>query len=289
VSLLNKSKQWGVFFTFFLISSPTFLCQKRTVAKVSDQLAEISGMAFLNDSVLIAHNDSGNDPILFFLSLKGEIIHSVLIENATNVDWEDITTDKENIYIGDIGNNRNARKNLCIYKINSHAILNKKTVSAETIFYSYDDQTAFPPTATDLHYDAESLAFYRDSLYIFTKCRAVPWDGISYCYALPIQPGNYRIARMQTLLIGTDGWKKDSATGVDIQNNKCYLLTYNRLLVFDLEKNQFLFDKEISLSKVSQYEAIAVDSKENIYIASEKFKTLFGGKLYTIKNKRNEN
>ena len=42
----------------------------------------------------------------------------VRIENARNYDWEDISSDPEGrLYIGDIGNNDSARRNLAIYVV----------------------------------------------------------------------------------------------------------------------------------------------------------------------------
>jgi sugar lactone lactonase YvrE len=44
----------------------------------------------------------------------------------TNIDWEDITKDKDgNLYVGDFGNNDNERKDLCIYKIDKKSLTTK--------------------------------------------------------------------------------------------------------------------------------------------------------------------
>ena len=135
----------SLFIVFFSISFLSF-SQKKLVAELPHKLKEISGLAFLNDSVLIAHNDSGNEAEIYFLDLLGNKIHTVVIENAQNNDWEDITVDqKGHIYIADIGNNNNMRKDLCVYKINSKNILEKETVKAEKIAFNYPEQIAYPP------------------------------------------------------------------------------------------------------------------------------------------------
>ena len=58
------------------------------------ELNEISGLVVYNDSLLFAHNDGGDDPRIYVLNLKGEILHSCLILNVKNNDWEDIELDE---------------------------------------------------------------------------------------------------------------------------------------------------------------------------------------------------
>ena len=70
------------------------------------------------------HNDSGDEPRLYPIHRDGSPYRStdhpdvpgVLIEGATHVDWEDITTLADGtLVIADLGNNGNARKDLAIY------------------------------------------------------------------------------------------------------------------------------------------------------------------------------
>ena len=81
---------------------------------LSDELDEISGLEMLNDSTFVALNDGGHEATLYLLNIRGKIIKKVKIENAKNVDWEDIAVDDKNIYIADVGNNTNKRKDLLI-------------------------------------------------------------------------------------------------------------------------------------------------------------------------------
>jgi hypothetical protein len=160
------------------------------VAKLPDTMKEISGLCFLNDTVMVGHNDSGNEPILYFLNLKGQKIHQVEVLEAKNNDWEDITADgKGHLYIGDIGNNNNSRKKLRIYKVSTWNILKKKEVKAEEIEIDYAEQKEIPTAEKDWHFDAEAIAYYKDSIYIFTKCRAKPFDGRSFQYAVSTKAG----------------------------------------------------------------------------------------------------
>jgi hypothetical protein len=61
--------------------------------------------------------DSGNANKIYGLNQR-ENSKKHHYQNAENIDWEEITKDKEgNLYIGDFGNNENKREDLCIYKI----------------------------------------------------------------------------------------------------------------------------------------------------------------------------
>ena len=126
---------------FILFFVGNLLAQKlEKIAKLPDSMKEISGLCFLNDTVLVGHNDSGNEPILYFLNLQGQKIHQVEVLEAKNNDWEDITADgKGHLYIGDVGNNNNSRKKLRIYKVSTWNILNKKMVKCEEIEFNYDE------------------------------------------------------------------------------------------------------------------------------------------------------
>jgi len=278
---------------FLLVASFQHLAYSQSlekIAKLDSRLKEISGLTFLNDTVLIAHNDSGNEAVLYFLDLKGKIIHQTLVSNAKNVDWEDISTNgKGTIFIADIGNNANKRKNLKIYCVASDSILYKEETEAKIIELSYEDQKEFPPSHEQLHYDAEALSFYNDSLYIFTKSHSKPFDGLTSCYKLPAKPGTYMLKAIQVIQLKERHESFDSVSAAEILGDKCYLLTYSGIEVFSLNKNPgiqetFSHEKRISFLKLTQKEALTVN-KDFIYIADEHNKTLGGKNLYKLQNK----
>lgn len=274
----------------FLLLFTNFACTQSLtkVTKLDKRLKEISGLTRLNDTVLIAHNDSGDEPILYFLNLEGEIIHQLLVSNAKNVDWEDITTDnKGSIFIADIGNNGNKRKNLKIYCVESDSLLFKNQLEARVINISYEDQEEFPPSVSEMHYDAEALGFYSDSLFIFTKSHTQPFDGLAHVYKLPAKPGTYKLKVLQKIQLKSRKFSFDALTAAEFFEDKCYVLTYSGIEVFSLDKGTageglFVHEKRISLRKLSQKEALTVN-KGFIYIADEYNKKLGGEKLYKLK------
>lgn len=265
------------------ISFSTIAQKTQKIARLPEIVTESSGLIFYNDTLLITHNDSGDKPILYFVNLKGKLIHQVIVNNANNVDWEDITKDdKGNIYIADIGNNSNQRKDLRIYKIKSHNLLNVNSLNAEIIEVSYNEQIDFPPKDEALNFDAEGIAFHNDSLWIITKCRSIPFEGNAYIYKFPAKSGKYNLKRKTHLFIGKDGFTKDAVTSLDIYNDQLYILTYNRILIYKLIDNKLEFDKQFYTKPYTQKEAITLKNKNEIYLTDESTKILGGGYLYKL-------
>lgn len=265
------------------ISFSTIAQKIQKIARLPEIVTESSGLIFYNDTLLITHNDSGDKPILYFLNLKGKLIHQVIVNNANNVDWEDITKDdKGNIYIADIGNNSNQRKDLRIYIIKPQNLLNVNSLNAEIIEVSYNEQTDFPPKDEALNFDAEGIAFHNDSLWIITKCRSIPFEGNAYIYKFPAKSGKYNLKRKTHLFIGKDGFTKDAVTSLDIYNDQLYILTYNRILIYKLIDNKLEFDKQFYTKPYTQKEAVTLKNKNEIYLTDESTKILGGGYLYKL-------
>ena len=272
-------------FFLFLFATTASIGQKiNKIGKLPKSIEESSGLILYNDTLFITHNDSGDKPILYFINLKGDLIHQITISNAINNDWEEITKDEQgNIYIGDFGNNLNKRKNLTIYKIAPENLLKTTHVVAKIITFSYPDQTAFPPEEATLNFDAEAMFFHNDSLWVFTKCRAVPFHGNTFIYTIPNQPGNYTATAKGKLFIGDKGFAKDAITGVAFGHSILYLLTYNRIVVYELNNNTFQFKKTIATTPYSQKEAIAISRDQStLFLTDEVQKIIGGGNLYKI-------
>ncbi len=157
-------------------------------------ITELSGLIHSKrwDDIYWGHNDSGDSARLFALTKKGKVVMpssqagnywvneqkhkgrkeypGVAIRNAKNVDWEDITTDGMNLYISDMGNNNNARKDLGVYVIpepNPRIVM--ESAPAKFIPIRYPDQTSFP--ATPKQFDCESIFWLRGKLWFLTKHR----------------------------------------------------------------------------------------------------------------------
>ncbi len=251
------------------------------------ELSEVSGWVFVNDTTLIAHNDGGNESMLYVLNLDGSIRHQTRLNGIENIDFEDITTDgKTNLFLGDFGNNNNDRTDLAIYKLNIDEVLTKESVTGKAIRFSYAEQRTFPAAENERYYDAEAMAFYNDSIYIYTKCRAVPFDGKCMIYALPTIPGTYKAKRKTYLKTGKRNWLFDSVTAADIHKKELHLLTYSKILIYTIgDDGKGTFKTQISINPVSQKEALAVKKNGKIYVTDERQKIIGGGTIFVATQK----
>jgi len=255
--------------------------------ELSDELKEISGLQYVNDTLLIAHNDGGNSPTLFLLNAEGKIIKRVGVMNVKNTDWEDITFNGHFVFIGDIGNNSNKRKKLNIYRIPWTDVLTKDSVEAKKMSISYAEQTAFPPEKKNMNFDAECLIYSEGNLWIFTKNRTEPFDGISTVYRFKFQENSDVVLKQEfTIKIGTKGWMQDAITGGDFAFGYFYLTSYNRVLKYSFDGDKFNLVKEFKYNDYNQKEAITVITDDLIYVANENYKWLGKQKLYKISLKK---
>ncbi len=127
-----------LFFLSFLISLHSFsqkteklALRKYKIATLSDSLKETSGLTFLKDK-LYTLNDGGNTNEIFEIDKNSGKILSKLKTDFPNKDWEAITSDGKNFYIGDFGNNAGNRRDLAIYKTDFHIL--HKTIFLRDIF-----------------------------------------------------------------------------------------------------------------------------------------------------------
>lgn len=183
------------FLSFLGINAQQFTLETSLDATVS----ETSGLLYINNT-LITHNDSANTNQLFDIDIEtGNVIRTVTVTNATNIDWEDLTQDGTYIYIGDFGNYQGDRTDLKVYRIAISDYLNNTSVTADVINFSYADQTDFTTSPFATNFDAESLIHYNNNLYVFTR----NWlDGNTNIYELPKMPGTHSISMIDNIVAG---------------------------------------------------------------------------------------
>ncbi len=87
-------------------------------ANLPGGLSESSGIVARNRNSLWTHNDSGGANELYELDSNAVLQRTLVLRNATQVDWEDLTLDSAgHFYVGDFGNNSQNRTDLVIYKL----------------------------------------------------------------------------------------------------------------------------------------------------------------------------
>lgn len=270
------------FTSFILLFFSVSLLAQKEIASLHKKNDEASALLCV-DNLFITLNDSGNKPILFVINKKGIIVNECKISNAQNIDWEALAYDgNDRIFIGDFGNNNNDRKDLAIYTVSKTEVLEKKQTKASRISFSYPDQKEFPPADSLLYYDAEGFVFQSDSLFIFTKNRTVPFDGISKMYGLSLKD-TVQIAKVYpTIHLKATTWLEDSVTDAYLSEDLLFLLTYSKVYVFWF-KNSINIEliEEITLDQITQKEGICY-ADEILYFVDEDSK-LGEQKLYKLK------
>ncbi|MBK6931309.1 MAG: hypothetical protein IPH12_10760 [Saprospirales bacterium] len=167
----------------FLLSAQTLPGRR---SKLPDAVREVSGMIRTQDGKVWLLNDSRNPPELFLFDPSSGALLETRRLPVPNRDWEDLAQDNRgNLYIGDFGNNRNARRDLCIfrYHIASGAL--------DSIRFAYPDQNAYPPTDPRAwNFNCEAMVFFEDSLHLFSK-NVFRGNFLTKHYVLPARPGRY--------------------------------------------------------------------------------------------------
>lgn len=151
------------------------------------KVATIKNQSITESSGLIAsrtlpgaywtHNDSGDGPFIYAFDTQGEALGVFSVTGAEARDWEDISVgpgprpDKSYLYVGDIGDNHEARSEIIVYRFlepdlkpsdkNSTKARPRTTERAESIRLKYPDGK----------HDAETLLVHPSTgnLYIMTK------------------------------------------------------------------------------------------------------------------------
>lgn len=265
-----------IFQSFFSQQADFFKIRKFRVAYLDDKIQETSGLSFMNGK-LYTFNDSGNAPELFELDETSGSIKSTFTIDAKNKDWEALTNDGKNFYIGDFGNNGGTRKDLEIYKLpfQNNA---PKNDSITKISFEYPEQTEFIPKYTNNDFDAEAMIWLNGKLHLFTK----EWKSKSTTHYI-IDPNISEKQKAEK----TESYKTNFVvTDAAYFDKKLYLVGYTKktevfMNVFK-ETEPGIFFKEKpkhyylgSALTVGQIEGVAVN-ETGIYISGEKFRSKLG-------------
>lgn len=154
-----------------------------TGPRLPDAVDESSGLTASRRTpgVFWTLNDSGGAPELFAVRVDGTAVGTVALSGAKNVDWEAITLDGAgNLWVGDIGNNGNARRDLGLYVLPEPLPGDGVVTDVRFVPVYYPEQRAFPPAARN--FDAEALFADGETIYLLTKHRG---DTRTVLYRVP--------------------------------------------------------------------------------------------------------
>lgn len=263
-----------VFLSFQISAQKTqkIKLKKYHIATLSDTLQESSGLTNLNGRIF-SFNDSGNTSEIFEIKAGSSNIEKTFQTGLKNIDWEAITNDGKNFYIGEFGNNLGTRKDLKVYKIpfkNDSIIAD----SIKTIPFFYPEQTDFKPKNINNNFDAEAMIFLDGNIHLFTK----EWitNTVSHYVIDKNLTENQPAQKLESFDTGF------VVTDASVFENKLYVVGYTKkasvyLMIFEKDETGNLFFnkplKKHSLGRaynVGQIEGITATEK-GIYISGERF------------------
>ncbi|MCQ8878423.1 hypothetical protein NQT69_10470 [Pseudoalteromonas shioyasakiensis] len=263
------------------------LYSKKRVS-VDPRLKEISGIEFDKSMRLWAINDGGDDAKLYRLADDGSIAKEVLVTNAKNIDWEDMTqNDFGHFFLGDFGNNKQERKWLTIYKIENPIDIKGNTTQAEIIKFTYPELNSQPVAPDKRNFDLEAFVSFGRHLYLFTKNRTKPFDGITNVYKVGDHAANFDAQLIDSFQTCTTMeklcWITSAALSPD--RKKLVLLDSTSIWLFENFTGDKFFSGDVSridLGIVTQKEAITFYDENTLIFTDEEFKGI-GGNAYVIK------
>lgn len=181
--------------------------------------------------VLWTLNDSGGSPTLYAVGAGGDLVATVRVDGATNVDWEAMALRPDGrLAVGDIGNNASDRRDLTIYLLDEPPPVDGTVAVERAVRLRFPEQTAFPDP--DLRFDAEALVWDGEALLLFSKHRE---DLDTVLYRVPLDDDDVVLEPVGRFTLGGDpdrygGMATDAALhpGGDV----LALLSYHAVFLF---------------------------------------------------------
>jgi len=236
-------------------------------------LPETSGLIHWNNGIW-THNDSDDSNVYSLDTISGAVLQSFALPGIFNTDWEEISEDRDFIYIGDFGNNYSGnRSDLKILKVSKASVLAGKP-EVETISFSYSARGTSDlaePNSTD--FDCEAMVVSKDSIYLFTK----QWvSGGTALYSLP-KTGGTHVAKLKSVynvrgLITGAVWLEPQRLIALCGYNK--ILEPFIFLLYDFQGTDFFSGNKRKISvdlPYHQVEAITTADGLKYFITNENF------------------
>lgn len=261
-------------------------------------ISELSGIVKSprRANVFWVHNDSGDSARIFAIDAEGRNIiptyskfsfygevpedgkkqwQGFPVLDAVNVDWEDIAADENYLYLADMGNNGNTRRNLAIYMVSEiDPTASTRTAVIQRLPVVYPDQDKFPPSRR--HFDSESLFTADGKLYVITKHRTSFFENAEAGAKLYRLDTSFTDKDNVLTLIDSNP-EITSATGADVSpdGQTLAVLSYSTLWLFarpasgDLWLSSAAEHFALDRGTVKQIEAITWVDNETLLIGNE--------------------
>jgi hypothetical protein len=247
------------------------------LTNINNQVKEPSGLAYDGER-LWTINDKGGENKVYSIDINsGKTTETIILSNATNIDYEAMAFKKGFLYVGDIGNNDGDRRDLTIYKFKKPSPIEEYTsVNTEKITYKYPEQKDYKKVKKT-EFDAEAMVVSKSSIYVFTKSHA---SERTVLYKIPDKAGNHN-AEMKGIF-HPGGLITDAAINED--ESVIALLGHDKSNCFvwilsGFESGNFFSGKKVkinigSFQDLGKVEGITFKNNEELFISSERTSTL---------------
>jgi hypothetical protein len=267
-------------FSLLLYTFPSFgqAWKLKKLCQFPAEIHETSGIEIDSNGSKWTHNDSGSFPYLYQVNDTCGIVKKVWIKGIDNTDIEDIAFgSNKKVFIGDIGNNTNDRKNLQIYETHLDSMYQKDSISVRKIKYSYPDQVSFPPLVEQQNFDCEAFFHHQNNLYLFSKNRGT--SSYTKCYKLNPAIDSQVVQLLDSFPVSRWLTSADiSPSGQVVALISEFYLT----LFYDFVGDDFFGGKDTVIStSLSQKEGVVFANDTTLFFTDEKG-ILDGGYLYQM-------
>ncbi|MGI4834795.1 MAG: hypothetical protein ACRYFK_15170 [Janthinobacterium lividum] len=234
----------------------------RQVGKLPDNVRESSGLcAAPQAGSYFTFGDDGTTPTVFRIDGTGHELDNFTL-GVPNHDWESLSRDASgNYYMGDCGNNENARRDLAILRFQP---ANPSQVGR--IAFKYPDQTEFPPSKKARNFDCEASLWHDGQVYLFTKDRGA--ESTCKVYSVPETPGIYTAKLITKLAL--PGEVTDATLAPD--GHRLVLLARQELFILEGATWDAILratPRRISLQGAGQTEGAAFQDANTLLITTE--------------------
>ncbi|HZF99557.1 MAG TPA: hypothetical protein VEY71_01070 [Chitinophagales bacterium] len=241
------------------------------VAFLDAAVHETSGLVFI-DSTLWTINDSQNTPTLFRVNANGLVEDSVLVYDASNTDWEDLSSDSLFVYIADVGNNLQVRGGFSVHAISRRDFASRdSSIGSRSIsFGRLPDQPAVFPKVGRRNFDVEAVFVKGGHLYFISKNIKACGKSYGKLYRVPASQGSGGVQLIDSFQFN----EPITSADYDAASNRLVATGYLSLFVFDdFNENNFSNSspRRFRYNRVRQYESITFDpTKQKLLLSNEK-------------------
>jgi hypothetical protein len=234
------------------------------------------------DDLFWSINDSGNEPRIYPIHRNGELYLSadgvastgVVIQGATNVDWEDVAVDTDgHVIVCDVGNNLNQRRDLTFYLIDEPEPGASEAPIASLLRVRYPDQTEFPPPAEEMNFDCEAVFVAGGKLHLLTKHRG---DAFTKLYRLDDPQSDEE--NVLTFLGGFTSGGPVTAADASADGLRMVFVTYTNIWLFERDDLETpFFESRVSWAPYLsvQVESVCFADDDTLLLVDEKLAMLY--------------